>query len=255
MSTVREIEAFIARLAPKELAYSWDNCGLLLGSPRQEVKKVLVALDLFEDVADEAIEVGADLIVTHHPLIFDPLRQITDDTATGRTVMKLIAHNISAVNAHTNLDIAPGGVNDCLADILGLSDVQVIGSQGLLRMGLTCDKNLHTFLARVKNTLGVPALRYAGKSTLCHRVAVGGGACGSDWAVACEHGCDTFVTADVKYNQFRDAYDAGLTIIDAGHFHTEHPVCAYLSEKLAAAFPEIQVIRSVKNRDCMKFFD
>ncbi len=255
MSTVMEIEAYIACLAPKALSCSWDNCGLLLGSPEKEISKILVALDPFEDVADEAIEVGADLIVTHHPLIFDPLRQITDDTATGRTVMKLISHNISAVNAHTNLDIAPGGVNDCLAQALGLTDVQTIGQEQLLRMGLTKDKNLHTFLARVKNTLGVPALRYAGKSTLCHRVAVGGGACGSDWTVAREHGCDTFVTSDVKYNQFRDAYDAGLTIIDAGHFYTENPVCEYLSGKLAEAFPDIQVIRSVKNRDCMKFFD
>lgn len=255
MSTVREIEAYIARLAPKELACSWDSCGLLLGSPEREVKKILVALDPFEDVADEAIELGADLLLTHHPLIFDPLRQITDDTAAGRTVMKLITHNISAVNAHTNLDIAPGGVNDCLAEVLGLTDVQAIGDEHLLRMGLTEDKNLHTFLARIVNTLHAPALRYAGKSTLCHRIAVGGGACGSDWPVALAHGCDTFVTSDVKYNQFRDAYDAGLTIIDAGHFYTENPVCDYLKMKLAEAFPEIQVIRSAKNRDCMKFFE
>lgn len=255
MTTVREIERFIDSIAPRHLACSWDNCGLLLGCPDKEVRKILVALDPFEDVADEAIEVGADLLLTHHPLIFDPLKNITDETASGRTVMKLISHGISAVNAHTNLDIAPGGVNDCLAKKLGLTDVQTIGEEGLLRMGLTEDKNLHTLLARIVNTLHAPALRYAGKNNLCRRVAVGGGACGSDWQVALAHGCDTFVTSDVKYNQFRDAYDAGLTIIDAGHFYTENPVCEYLKEKLGKAFPDITVVSSSKNCDCTKFFE
>ena len=144
MTTVADILKYIETLAPTYMKMDWDNVGLLCGSRETPVTKVLVALDPFEGVCREAAEWGAELIVTHHPIIFDPLKSVTEETAVGRSIMTLCRHGISAVNAHTNLDCAPGGVNDVLADTLGLEDVETIppfflddrGRQwGLLRRG------------------------------------------------------------------------------------------------------------------------
>lgn len=130
MAIVREILAWLEQLAPREMKMDWDNVGLLCGSENRKVRRVLVALDPFLHVAEEAAELEADLILTHHPLIFHPLRSVTDADPTGETIRFLIQHDIAAINAHTNLDQAPGGVNDKLAECLGLQDVVVIDPQG-----------------------------------------------------------------------------------------------------------------------------
>ena len=125
---------------------------------------------------------------------------------------------------------------------------------GLLRAGVTAQQPLEQFLAHVKEKLGTPVLRYVdGGKPVC-KVAVGGGACGDEYMSALAAGCDTLVTADVKYNQFRDAYDLGLNLIDAGHFYTENPVMKPLAEKMQAQFPEVEVILSATHTDCMQFF-
>lgn len=126
MTTVADILKYIETLAPTYMKMDWDNVGLLCGSRETSVTKVLVALDPFEGVCREAVEWGAELIVTHHPIIFDPLKSVTEETTVGRSIMTLCRHGISAVNAHTNLDCAPGGVNDVLAATLGLNDVETI---------------------------------------------------------------------------------------------------------------------------------
>ena len=115
MTTVGDILKYVETLAPRSMKMEWDNVGLLCGSKRQAVTKVLIALDPFEGVCREAAEVGAEMILTHHPLIFSPLKNVTDETSIGRSLQLLCRHGISAVNAHTNLDCAPGGVNDVLA--------------------------------------------------------------------------------------------------------------------------------------------
>lgn len=254
MTTVKDIVDLVECLAPKSLACSWDNNGLLAGFPENEVTKVLIALDPFEDAARESVRWGAQVLLTHHPLIFDPMKSITNSTAQGRTVITLLQNGISAINAHTSLDIAPGGVNDCLAEKLGLSDITAIGEEKLLRRGTLSPCSLENFLSHVKAALGCEMLRYADGGRPVHTVAVGGGACGGEWQEAKAAGCDTFVTADVKYNQFWDAHDAGMTIIDAGHFCTENPVCEYLKAELEKKFPDIEVRISENHRDCMKFF-
>ena len=259
MTTVADILAFLETLAPRAMAMDWDNVGLLCGSRGAEVTKILVALDPFEDVCREAEEIGAQLIVTHHPLIFQAPRAITDETSLGRCIMQLCRHGISAINAHTNLDCAPGGVNDVLAAKLGLQNIQIIDPTGdppygLLRCGDVTEQPLESFLAAVKDNLSCEGLRYVDGGKPVHKVAVGGGSCAGAMFEALEAGCDTFVTADIKYNQFWDAHDLGLNLIDAGHFHTENPVVAVLSEKIAAAFPEVQVKVSQIHRDCMKYY-
>ena len=263
MTTVGDILSYLETLAPRSMKMDWDNVGLLCGGKSRPVMKVLVALDPFEGVCEEAAQWGAELILTHHPLIFSPLKSVTDETSIGRAVQLLCANSISAINAHTNLDCAPGGVNDCLARTLGLSDVQVIAPSGvdelgrpwgLLRQGTVEAQPLSDFLPKVKSALNCEGLRYVNGGKPVHRVAVGGGACASELMDAVNAGCDTFVTADVKYNQFWDAKDLGLNLIDAGHFPTENPVTALLAEKIAAQFPEVTVKISETHRDCMKFF-
>lgn len=261
MATANDILGFIEQLAPAYMKEDWDNVGLNCGHGDREVHKILVALDPFDAVCEEACEIGADLLVTHHALIWDP-GFITDGDSTGRRILFLIENGIAHINAHTNLDCAPGGVNDVLAQTLGLSDVEVIDPAGenedgipygLLRCGYVEETALEDFLQHVKDTLGTPVLRFArGNDTVC-KVAVGGGSCGGALHLAHASGCDTFVTADVKYNQFWDAQDLGMNIIDAGHFYTENPVCSYLAEALRAAFPEITVEISKNHTDCMEF--
>ena len=263
MATVQDILAFVETLAPRNMKMDWDNVGLLCGSRATEVTKVLVALDPFEHVCKEAADMGAQLIVTHHPMIFQALKAVTDETSIGRGLMELCRHGISAVNAHTNLDCAPGGVNDTLAAALSLRDVAVIHPSGvdaegrewgLLRSGYTDETTLPAFLAHVKQALGCEGLRYVDGGQPVRKVAVGGGSCAGGMLEALDAGCDTFVTADIKYNQFWDAKDLGLNLIDAGHFHTENPVVAVLAGKIAAAFPDVEVKISKTHADCMKFF-
>ena len=263
MTTVKDIIQYLETIAPQAKKEHWDNVGLLCGREDKAVRRILVALDPFEDVAAEAVELEADLVLTHHPLIFNPLYSITDGTAIGRTIRTLVRHDISAFCAHTNLDIAPEGVNHQLATVLGLEEITVIDPievdqkgavWGLMRRGTVEEQPLELFLSRVKKALGTPVLRYAVGRKSVHAVAVGGGACAEEWPAVLRAGCDTFVTSDVKYNDFWDARDAGLNIIDAGHFYTENPVCGYLQKIVAAAFPELQVILSQKHGDCMKFY-
>ena len=233
MVYVSDILNFVESLAPRSMKMDWDNVGLLCGSRSTPVTKVLVALDPFEHVCKEAAQWGAEVIVTHHPIIFRPLPNVTDETSIGRGLMTLIRSGISAVNAHTNLDQAPGGVNDVLARTLGLENIQVItpcgtdvegNPWGLLRMGDAKEQPLEAFLAAVKASLHCDGLRYVDAGKSVRKVSVGGGSCADEMFEALAAGCDTFVTSDVKYNQFRTAYENGLNLIDAGHFHTEKDI-------------------------------
>lgn len=254
MTQVSDILAFLETIAPQALAMDWDNSGFQLGDPNAPVTRVLISLDPFEDVAREAAQWGAELILTHHPLFFTPIKSITEESAVGRTVRLLIQKGISLWSGHTNLDVASGGVNDLLAEKLGLENVTALPPENLLRVGILPEMNVEAFLARVKAALGCPVLRYADAGVPCRRIAVGGGACGSELKLAKEAGCDTFVTSDLKYNQFWDAQDMGLNLIDSGHFYTENPVCAMLAAKVQREFPGITVKISETHRDCMKFF-
>ena len=263
MTTVADILQFVESLAPNYMKMDWDNVGLLCGSASTPVTKVLVALDPFEHVCREAADWGAELIVTHHPLIFVAPRAVTDETSIGRSIQCLCRSGISAINAHTNLDCAPGGVNDTLAAALGLGEIAVIHPTGrdaqgrdwgLLRMGTVKEQPLMDFLAHVRNALGCPGLRYVDGGKPVRRVAVGGGACADELVDAFQAGRDTFVTSDIKYNQFWDAQDLGMNLIDAGHFYTENPVTSILARAISAAFPEISVKISESHRDCMKFY-
>lgn len=250
MVTTGQIYQFIDQIAPFSLQMSFDNAGFLVGSQSATVTKVLVSLDITQAVVEECIAIGAQLIVSHHPVIFHPVKSITDADPLGQMLQTMIRHNISAICAHTNLDLIQEGVNDALAQALGLEEVEAFlpggvneagQSYGLGRIGTVAECALSEFAPRVKSALQSNGLRIADGGKPVRRVAVGGGACAGHFKDAVNMGCDTFVTADAKYNDFLDAKDLGLTLIDAGHYPTEQVVCPSLVEKLNTAFPDVDI--------------
>ena len=259
MPTVREIEQALFRLAPKEGAMDWDNVGQLLGDPAAEVSSVLVALDITEAVADEAMAQGCQLIVSHHPVMnckWLPVQTVRRDTPQGHLLLKILKNDLSAICMHTNLDVAPGGVNDALAAALGLEDPGPLGDpEGLCRMGtLASPMPLQDFAKHVCRCLKANGVRYAGADGLIRKVAVGGGACGDFAPYAIAAGCDVFVTSDLTYHEFLDAEGKGIRLIDAGHFPTEDPVCAVLAAYLRKTFPELTVSKSASHREVIQYY-
>ena len=260
MPTVREIEQQLYAVAPKDLAFPWDNVGHLLGDPDREVRRVLVALDVTEAVADEAIASGCELIVAHHPVMnckWLPVQSIRTDTPQGHLLLKLLLNGVAVICMHTNLDAAEGGVNDVLAQTLELIDPGplVWGEERLCRVGTLAEPMpLADFAVFVCRKLGANGVRYAGKGGMVSRVAVGGGSCADSQDAAIAAGCDTFVTSDIKYHDFLDAAGKGINLIDAGHFPTEDPVCRKLVEQLSAAFPALTVTKSASHREVIQYY-
>ena len=247
--TVKDIEQYLFRWAPKELAAQWDNVGHLAGDDH-EVKKILVSLDITEKVVNEAISRKADLIVSHHPIMnctWHPVQSVTTDNAQGRMLITMLKHGISAICMHTNLDAAEGGVNDCLANKLGLSDLISLNDEKIGRVGtLNCDLPLVEFVSFVVQSLGCHGARYTDAGKSVHRVAVGGGACAEYIPNAIALGCDTFVTSDLKYHEFLDT--TGINLIDAGHFPTENVICDELARRLGQEFPTAEVFISTEHQ-------
>ena len=241
MATTNDIYAEMQCYAPLELAESWDNPGLLVDCGR-EVSRVLVTLDITPEVVEEAAAGGCELIVSHHPVIFSPLKKLIPRDISFQLVQK----GISAICMHTNLDAAAGGVNEVLAQKLGLSDLKMLTEEKIGRIGtLKCEIPLVEFTHSVIELLRCNGLRYVDAGRPVHRVAVGGGACGCYIPQAIAAGCDTFVTSDLKYNDFLDT--EGLNLIDAGHFPTENVVCPALRDRLAEAFPAVDVLCSTSH--------
>ena len=249
MATVNDIYAFLNDLAPVRYQMDFDNAGFLVGDGSAAVERVLLALDITNEVIAEAAALHAQLIVSHHPLIFTPLRHATSDDLTGRKVLALARHGIAAVCMHTNLDIADGGVNDALMAALGAEVTGGLEPSGTDADGgmLTCGRvgrlpepmALSDFLPYVADLLHANGLRYVDGGRPVQKLAVCGGSGGSMLELAAQKGCDTFVTADVKYDRFLAAKELGINLIDADHFCTENVIIPVLYEKLRAQFPAL----------------
>lgn len=260
MITVSDVLSALLKKAPLELAMSFDNPGFLVGSGGDEIKKIIVALDITDKVIDEAISVGANLIVSHHPVIFGERKAVTDSDITGRLLLKMIKNGISAICMHTNLDCARGGVNDILADLFGIENrrpVEPCGEdgEGCGRFGeLSEESTLSEFLPRICEILSANGLRYFDAKRPVKKLMVGGGSCGDYVSYAAEFGCDTLITADIKHNQFLDAAELSINAIDAGHFATENIVCPYICDIIKSSFPTIQVDIANSNIDITDYF-
>lgn len=250
--TVQNIYDALDHLAPFETQMSFDNAGFLVGRGSREVQRILVALDITPEVVVEAGEMDAQLIVSHHPVIFQPVRALTDRDRTGEILLSLAERGIAAICAHTNLDAAQDGVNDCLARVLELNQVQLLTldgtdrqgrTYGIGRIGAAHTKGLSAgaYATFVKERLGAADVRYVDTGRPVERVAVGGGSCGSMLQDAARQGCDTFVTADVKYDVYLEARWLGINLMDAGHYSTEQVVCPMLVRALGSAFPDTKI--------------
>lgn len=254
MTKVQDIFQTLCHQAPLELQMDFDNSGFLLGHAEEAVTKALLALDVTDDVIEEAIREGVQLIVSHHPLIFHPLRTVTDRTPEGRRVLRLIENRIAVISMHTNLDIADGGVNDVLMAALGIQTEASLDEDGCGRVGVLDAKlTMQEFLPRVKDALHCVGVRYVDAGKKVYRVAVMGGSGADSIDRAAALGCDTYVTADIKYHQFQKALDLGLNLIDADHFSTEDPVIPALAGILAGKHPEVQFLISAVHHPIIRF--
>ena len=263
MASVKEIRDYFEQVIPSYMKLDFDNVGLLVGFCGSEVHTVLTALDITDSVIDEAVMTGAQLIVSHHPLLFDPLKHVTDDDSKGRKVIRLIQNGISAICLHTNLDTAEGGVNDCLMEVLGGRVTGLLdphGSHpdgrpyGVSRLGeLPAPVDFQDFLVRTKQRLHSDGLRYVDGGHPVYRIACCGGAGGADMWKAAAAGCDTYLTADLKYDHFLSAKELGLNLIDGDHFCTENVVIPHLRQLLLKRFPELQVKISKVHAQTVQF--
>lgn len=238
---VSDIYDYLKSIAPLELQMDFDNAGIQVGTLNQAVRRVLVALDITNAVIDEAIAMGAELIVSHHPLIFGGLNNVTAE-GKGAKTLRLARAGISAISMHTNLDIAPGGVNDVLIELLGASSEGGFDENNCGRVGeLQQAMEFMAFAEMCRHRLNVKGLRYYNAGRPVRRVAVMGGAGGSDVQAAFDKGCDVYVTADVSYHEFLLAEELGISLIDADHFCTENPIVPVMGQKLKERFPELEV--------------
>ena len=265
MATVTEIYHMLDEAAPFETQMSFDNAGFLVGHGERAVDRLLVALDITLDVIREAEEWGAQLIVSHHPVIFFPVKRVTDGDPVGRKLLALSEGGIAAICAHTNLDAALGGVNDCLARAVGLHGIGQLHQDGVDRLGRpygigrvgTLEREtapaLPDFAREVKEALGANGVRFVDAGRPVRKVAVGGGACADMVGDALALGCDTFVTSDVKYDGFLDARALGINLIDAGHFPTENVVVAPLAELLRSQLPGAEVRVSARHHEVFSY--
>lgn len=235
MTRVCDIYDYLCALAPLELQMGFDNSGFQLGRKDAKVNSVLLALDVTEAVVDEAVKVGAQLIVSHHPLIFTPLKSVQSEK-----LLKIIEHKIAVISMHTNLDIAEGGVNDVLMERLGAKPECSLDSDGCGRVGTLPEaESFDSFLLRCKAALNANGLRYYYAGKTVEHIAVMGGSGGDYIAAAAKMYCDTYVTADIKYHQFLEAAELGINLIDADHFCTENPVIPVLCARLAEKFEDV----------------
>ena len=258
-----ELIAALERLAPLRLQDEWDNSGLQVGFPDAEVRRVLICLDVTEAVVDEAIAGGCDVIVSHHPLLFKALRQVSDATYQQRCVVKALRAGISIYSAHTSLDNAPGGVNHRIAALLGLEDlrwlspceVEADAGSGLVGR-LPEPEEDAAFFARVSRTFGVACLRHSAlDGRQIRRVALCGGAGAFLLPEAVRAGADCFLSGEFHYHDYFET--GGLLLAELGHYQSEQFTQDLLLEYLQETFPGLPVQKTAldTNPICYDRFD
>lgn len=243
MAKVKDFYGYLNSIAPFETQEDWDNSGMLVGDMDAEVKKVAVVLDITHEEIKKAKAIGADLIISHHPVIFNPIKSVTK----GSVPYELVASSINALCCHTPLDIADGGTNDSLAKLLGIEVTRT--EDPILRLGTvepTTAENLAGKIAKTLNT----KVRYADAGRKIEKIAICTGAGCSLIEAAGE--IDAFITGDASHHNFLDCIQAGITLIAAGHYETEIVVVPVLVKKLQAQFPDIEII-DIKQENPIKF--
>ncbi len=247
-----ELSDIIEKRSPLELQEPWDNSGAQIRFSGRRIERVLVALEITGDVIYEAVNLGVQAIITHHPLFFDTLKNIYDDSVTGDYIIKLIQNHISVYSSHTPFDKCNGGNNDYLAKILHLCDIHVPDETGFCRVGTIdgqCD--IKEYIEQISRWLNIDKrkMSFSGDlKTQIRKVALCTGAGAEYSKMAIEWGCDLFITGDVKYHQARLASESGMNVLDIGHYgsekiFTENMVC-YLRNNT-----DLDIIKSKTDSD------
>lgn len=249
---LKEIISIIETYFPTESAMEWDNVGLLLGDREREIKKVLLTLDITYDIIEQAKAAGAELIWSHHPVMFSPVQKITTDTGLGRLLLCASENKINIYASHTNCDVAPAGINAYLAEMFELENPTAIEDSGLGRIGnLKSAMKFSDFARLVCRRLNTPHLRFCGdENRIVKRIAIGSGACADSILPAAEMGADVMITGDLKYHEMLEAAELGINVIDAGHYPTEIVVEDIFKEVLKDTGLELIC---AKSRDVFRF--
>lgn len=246
MTTVKDIINYTETFAPLAAAADFDNSGLLVGSKEAQVSRVLLALDITPDVVKEAQMQGAELIISHHPVIFHPVKSLSSNS-----IPYLLAKaGITALCLHTNLDIAQDcGVNVCLANALELSDCTPFAEDFVLTGKLPCAMSVKDFALYVKEHLGAECVAYTHSQRKIETVAMCSGAGGDFYSLAKEKGADVFLTGEARHHEYLEAAAQDIPLVTAGHFHTEDVVIKPLRDKLSAQFTELEFIISSESKN------
>lgn len=240
--TIGEIARIMERWAPIKLAEPGDNAGLLAGISTRLVQTVLISLDVTTDVISHAAQIGAQLVISHHPFIYRPISSVTDSSVTGRLAMLAIEKGVALYAAHTNLDRASGGVNDMLCAAMGFQDVVQASDGSIGRLARLPERlRLDTAAGKARQALGGAAARVTGPSErLIQQLYVVSGAGRHDIAEAINAGVDCLITGEIGYHDGLEAMESGLAVIELGHYHTERPVLQQIEKHLQSQFQTLQ---------------
>ena len=246
MTKVCDIIKELEKVAPVHLAEDFDNVGLLLGDYEAEVKKVLLCLDVDEFTAKEAKEKGADMIISHHPLIFHPIKSLEYSSSAARCIKTLIKSDIAVYSAHTNMDIAKGGLNDLFCDKLS---IEVIGdlAEGEFACGRICetDITMTEMIERVKKAYNLSSVRYSGNlDNKVKRIAICSGSGRGLVADAVREKADLYITGDLTYSDIRNLLENGISYIEVEHFTSEISVTEIFEDIIKKAFPDVEILIS-----------
>lgn len=258
MIRCEDIAAYIEEKYPVILACDWDNVGLLVGDGKRKVSKVLIALDNDEHVTAEAEKIGADMIITHHPIMFEPIKRLTAADPQQRMIITLCRTGICHYAAHTNMDCAEGGLNDYLAEKLGLKNTEILDktapNAGFGRVAeLGGEKTLSDMIEVCEKSLNLSDVRYVGDlNRRIKRLAVNSGSGASALDLCIKNRVDLLITGDLKYTPAREAYENGIAVIDAGHYGTEVIFTELMQKYLAERFSDLDIAVSSANVPVLK---
>jgi len=252
--TARQVADIIEQFAPLCTQESWDNAGFCIGSPRAEVKGVMVGFDCTPALIEEAAAGGCNMIVTHHPLIFRGVKKIDPDTFTGSAIISAIKHDMVVYAAHTNADKAPDGVSRLMAEKLGLSDIEPLDEDGLGAVGmLPAEMDSKSFIEMVKKTFSLPAVRCSKPlDTAIRRVAMCGGSGGSMIEEAAAKGADAYLCGDISYHSFFT--DPGFMLLDVGHYESEIDIVEKLFGLLSEKIHTFAVRKTQNNNNPVYYY-
>ena len=246
--------ACMERIAPRELALDFDNVGLLVEPDHSEISKVLIALDCTTVTAREAIDLGVDLLVTHHPQFFHGVKSIGFSSPVTGAAALLLRHGIGHYAAHTNLDAAEGGVNDTLAELLGLQNAAPIPLENIGRVGVLASPiKLSSLVGKCNKLLHSRAAYTGDPDRLVSRIAVLGGAGGGDIEYARDAGAEAYITGEAKHNQILEAREMDLPLILCGHYETERVVLKSLQDRLQILAPDVQYYITLREKAPLLF--